>query len=109
MAMEPLDQAIEVIETALGTDRIRIERIILFGSRARGEEHSDSDWDLYVLVDRDLPFSHKRRLITLIKRELARRRIPNDVIIASLTRFEQFKDHPSHLAHAIAEEGIPVR
>ncbi len=31
-------------------------RIILFGSRARGEAHSDSDVDLLVEMESDLPF-----------------------------------------------------
>ncbi len=30
-------------------------RVILFGSRARGTADADSDWDLLVVVDDDLP------------------------------------------------------
>jgi predicted nucleotidyltransferase len=29
------------------------EKVILFGSQARGDVHSDSDWDLLVLIDKD--------------------------------------------------------
>jgi len=29
------------------------ERLILFGSQARGDAREDSDWDLLVLLDRD--------------------------------------------------------
>ena len=28
-------------------------RVILFGSRARGDAHDDSDWDLLILLDKD--------------------------------------------------------
>ncbi len=28
-------------------------KIVLFGSRARGNEHSESDWDLLILLDKD--------------------------------------------------------
>ncbi|MBR4564495.1 MAG: nucleotidyltransferase domain-containing protein [Paludibacteraceae bacterium] len=28
-------------------------RLVLYGSRARGDSHADSDWDLLVLVDKD--------------------------------------------------------
>jgi uncharacterized protein len=31
------------------------EQIILFGSRARGEGHTDSDLDLFIILDSDLP------------------------------------------------------
>jgi len=29
------------------------ERLILFGSQARGDAHEDSDWDLLALLDKD--------------------------------------------------------
>lgn len=32
-----------------------VERVILFGSRARGDHDSGSDWDLCVLLDDDIP------------------------------------------------------
>jgi uncharacterized protein (UPF0332 family)/predicted nucleotidyltransferase len=31
----------------------RVERILLFGSRARGEAHDESDWDFAVFLDRE--------------------------------------------------------
>ena len=31
------------------------QKVILFGSRATGKTHEDSDWDLLVVVDHDLP------------------------------------------------------
>jgi uncharacterized protein len=31
------------------------QKIILFGSRATGNTHEDSDWDLLVVVDDDIP------------------------------------------------------
>jgi uncharacterized protein len=33
----------------------RSERVILFGSRARGDHDADSDWDLCVLLNDDIP------------------------------------------------------
>ena len=31
------------------------QKVILFGSRANGNTHKDSDWDLLVVVDDDIP------------------------------------------------------
>ena len=31
----------------------RVERIVLFGSRARGEAHDESDWDFAVFLDHE--------------------------------------------------------
>lgn len=28
-------------------------QLLLYGSRARGDEHKDSDWDLLILLDKD--------------------------------------------------------
>jgi predicted nucleotidyltransferase len=34
--------------------------VILYGSRARGEENSDSDWDLLILVDSPSDLDYER-------------------------------------------------
>jgi predicted nucleotidyltransferase len=31
-------------------------RIILFGSRAKKQERPDSDWDFFVIIDKDIAF-----------------------------------------------------
>ncbi len=36
--------------------------VILYGSRARGEAHADSDWDLLVLVDGPVAPERRRRI-----------------------------------------------
>ncbi|MGH6904719.1 MAG: nucleotidyltransferase domain-containing protein [Geminicoccaceae bacterium] len=41
----------------------RIERIVLFGSRARGNQHADSDWDFAVFFDR-APTEHEQRALS---------------------------------------------
>lgn len=40
----------------------RIERIVLFGSRARGDHTEHSDWDMAVYLDRPPDFEDRRRL-----------------------------------------------
>ena len=34
--------------------------VILYGSRARGEEHTDSDWDILILVDSITDLDYER-------------------------------------------------
>jgi len=106
--MDTLQRALEVIRGTLSRHHIQGVQILLFGSRARAESRSDSDWDFYVLVNQDLSFPLRQQLITEIKRELAHLHIPNDVIIASARRFHLTKDYPGHLAYEVAREGIPV-
>ncbi len=85
---------------------IQVEQILLFGSQARGTARSDSDWDLYVLVDHDLTFADRRHLTTEIKRELARLRIPNDLFLKSHKQFQAAKAYSGHIAYTVAQEGI---
>jgi len=47
---DKLDKAVDRIVQAM-----QPEAIYLFGSRARGEEHADSDYDLLVIVPDDAP------------------------------------------------------
>jgi predicted nucleotidyltransferase/uncharacterized protein (UPF0332 family) len=44
-----------------------IERIVLFGSRARGDEHAQSDWDLAVFFDH-APTEHEARALSDLTR-----------------------------------------
>ena len=67
-----------------------------------------SDWDLYVLVDHDLTFADRRRLTTEIKRELARLRIPNDVLLKSSKQFHTDQAQPGHIAYTVAQEGVSI-
>ncbi len=103
-----LEKATQTIHRVLQEHLIRVERIMLFGSRARGQARPDSDWDFYVLVDRDLAFAEKRYLVTAIKRELARQRIPNDVLLCSMRHFQATRKYPGHLAYEVHREGLIV-
>ena len=106
--MNTRERLTQIIRTTLQANDIQIEQIYLFGSRAQGTAQPDSDWDVYVLVDDDLTFADRRRLTTEIKRELARQRIPNDVILKSNKQFQASKTYPGHLAYTVAQEGIPL-
>ena len=103
-----LERALQVIRDTLRRHDVRVIQCILFGSRARGDFQPDSDWDIFVLVDRDLAFPEQQRLVTEIRRTLARLRIPNDVVIRSEAQFNALKDSPGVLCYDVAREGMPV-
>jgi predicted nucleotidyltransferase len=104
--METLKTATQGIQTVLARYGIQPVAIYLFGSRARGTAHAASDWDLLVLVQEELAFRQKQTLLMEIKRLLARQRIPNDVLIMSVSHYEQVKNIPGHIAHEILQEGV---
>lgn len=66
------------------------ERIIVFGSVARGDEHVESDLDLLVLFD-DLDRSRRRQLMGRIHGAITAP-IPIDVLVADAADFERRRD-----------------
>ncbi len=81
---------------------IEPDRIILFGSRARGESADRSDYDLCVLKT---GVTHRRDLAKKIYRLLYDLNAPVDVIVETPERFAQLK-HKRHLIYkTIAVEG----
>ena len=100
--------AIEIIKKEVEDAGLKIINILLFGSRARGDYKEDSDWDFYVIVDRDMHFSEKREICRRIRRKLAGLKIPNDIIIQSASIVEQEKDDVGTLTYYVLKEGVGV-
>ncbi len=65
------------------------ERIILFGSHARGEAGPDSDLDLLVIAS---GVTHPRQESTRIRRALRGLLIPIDVIVATPEQIRQYRN-----------------
>lgn len=82
-----------------------IKKIFLFGSRARGNYNKDSDWDFYVVIDKDLDFTLKRKIYAQIRKRLAELRIPVDVFIQSESVVERRKNNVGYLIYYVLKEG----
>ncbi|MBI3929109.1 MAG: nucleotidyltransferase domain-containing protein [Armatimonadetes bacterium] len=88
----------------------RLKQLRLFGSRARGTEHRDSDVDLFVLVDhcdRDT----RRRIIELAFDVTADHgfRLFLSPLVMDEEHFAGLVARERRLARDINEEGIPLR
>lgn len=74
------------------------QRIILFGSAARGELHAGSDIDLLVVK----PGVHRRRMAQAIYRRLVG--IPHSVVVVTPEDLERYRHAPGLvIAPALAE------
>jgi predicted nucleotidyltransferase len=96
-------QAVEVFVQALHQHYPeRIREVILFGSKARGESHPDSDIDILILVDTDdWRFSHA------ISRLAARVSLDRDVLLGPHVIAESRWRH-STLRSTVSAEGISL-
>jgi len=77
-------------------------RVILFGSRARGEAKAGSDVDL-IVVEEDV--SHRRNRVGVLVRLLSKYALPADVLLYSREEFEHWRDRRNHVLYRATREG----
>lgn len=58
--------------------RFDIRKIVLFGSRARRTSTADSDWDVFVVANSDLPFIERQGIALL---DLGKRPFSIDLLV----------------------------
>jgi len=80
-------------------------RIILFGSAARGESNSRSDIDLLVVMPED---THRRHTAQFLYRKLKGIGIPFDLIIATPSDLEKYKNNHGLIYKTVLEEGKEI-
>jgi predicted nucleotidyltransferase len=77
-------------------------RVILFGSRSRGDAAADSDVDFMVIQPTvQSPLAESARLMRVIRKL----RVPADIVVVSHDTFEQWRDLPNSVCHEAAREG----
>jgi predicted nucleotidyltransferase len=94
-----------VIQEVLKTNHLEAEKIILFGSRARGEQRKVSDWDILLVVKQDIDRKTKKDLFKEITEKLSHYLIPCDVIIKSIKELEFYKDFYGTATYEALKEG----
>ena len=78
------------------------QRIILFGSSARGEAGRYSDIDLLIVAPEG---SHRRKTAQAIYRGLLGFGLPVDVVVATPSDLEKYRDSPSLVYREALREG----
>lgn len=104
MTGHSLDQAVldEIVRRIV--DVAQPERIILFGSAARGEMGRDSDVDLLVVKDG----AHRRRLTGRIYDRLYGVGVAVDVVVVTPADIERYRDSFALVIYPALREGTVV-
>ncbi|WP_448207888.1 nucleotidyltransferase domain-containing protein [Azospirillum sp. sgz302134] len=82
------------------------EAVYLFGSRARGDFHEDSDYDLLVVMPDDAP-KEKRAARRAYEAKIGTG-IPADIVPCTRTGFERAKDMVGTLSYEANHFGVRV-
>ena len=96
----------KVIEKIFKEVGVEIDKLILFGSRARGDYKKYSDWDLLIVTKKGLSRKEKQKLAHLVRKELAEYFIDGDIIIKSKKEIQQRKDVIVSIVKIAVKEGI---
>lgn len=100
-ATDPRAPDLEALVGCL-SDRIDVESLVLFGSRARGDAFVDSDWDLAVVSADFEGLNPLERGLAVVDCR------PPSAELVHLTPDELHEPDFSYLRAAILEEGVPL-
>ena len=81
------------------------QRILMFGSAARGAMGPDSDIDLLVIVEGPV---HRRHMAQRLYRYMVGVTQPVDIVVATPKDIEQYGDSPWLVYNWALEEGVEV-
>jgi predicted nucleotidyltransferase len=92
------------MESQLGD---RLVKMVVFGSRARGDFDAGSDTDIAIIV-RELSRELKYQILDTVAEIEMKFIIPLSVIIFSENEFERLRKRERRIALDIEREGIPL-
>jgi DNA polymerase sigma len=88
--------------------KVKLHRVILFGSRARGEATPDSDMDVLIILDE--PITNEIR--NIVSDCAWKAGFDDGIVVASIVfsrdEWENGPEYYSPFAEAVRSEGIPV-
>jgi predicted nucleotidyltransferase len=103
MAYSDSYQYTELVQVILS--EIPAEKVILFGSRARGDNKPDSDLDILIIQKEDFNKRSRWQEITKIRQALKNFKIPKDILLFSESEVEYWKDSLNHIIPTCLKDG----
>lgn len=97
----------DIINATVGA--VAPEQIVLFGSRARGDNGPDSDLDLLVVARDSFTPEHTRQGdLRRIRQAIRPFRLPVDVLLYSHDEIDTWRQSPNHVIGRSLREGLTV-
>ena len=105
--LQPDGRAVAVAQAIYGAARPR--RLILFGSRARGDHREDSDIDILIVTDEPPAESHKEKVSAAAERCAAdqyQRPVPVQLVWNTAAEYRQRRRTVNHLVARALDDGV---
>ena len=84
-------------------------RVLLFGSRARGDHHYNSDYDLLVITPKTFTPKQKINLSSQLDKAIVDAiNAPLDLLIVSEEEVREKQELPGHIIRSVMREGITL-
>lgn len=103
-----IELAKQIIHEELERRGFAVRQIILFGSRARGDFRPDSDWDFFIIVDRDIPDTEYRTIASDIRLRFVQAGFCGDIFIQSEKAVRGRKNNTGFLTYYVLKEGVTI-
>ncbi|MEN6302328.1 MAG: nucleotidyltransferase domain-containing protein [Armatimonadia bacterium] len=99
--MANIDEVLQEIVRRI-TEVIKPDKIILFGSQARGDAGPDSDVDLLIIAPSSEPRLHRARAVLRALRGIG---VPKDVVWYTQDEVDEWRNVRSHFVNRALREG----
>ncbi len=84
-------------------------RIVLFGSRARGDSENKSDYDLLIITKQNFTVKEKQNYTSQLNFDLVNSlKVPFDILLNSEKEIDSKKELPGHIVRWAIKEGITL-
>lgn len=98
----------KIITEEVEKEEFKIIKIILFGSRTKGNYTDETDWDFLVILDSDISFRELKKLVERIHLRFTRLNLPNDMILRGFNQFNRSKEVVGNISYYADKEGIVI-
>lgn len=84
-------------------------QVLLFGSRAKGTVHKDSDYDLLIVTEQTLTLKEKMDYASKIRKALVwSLDVPFDVLLKDKNEIKRYKNAKGHIIYYALKEAIAI-
>ncbi len=106
--MNSKKEILEKLKSILNELNIKYSKILLFGSRARGDFREESDWDFLIVLEKPVDAKTKKELWFDIYKKLHEFYpfISFDIVLKDVESFEKEKTIVNTISNEVYLEGI---